>query len=106
LKNKNEEKVLSLLGLAARSGNILIGQKILKKYISGNFSDKIVIFSSDYGESVESLLKKCEANGVPYLKLGIGKEELGRRVGKKEAAAVGVTEKHFAEGIKKAIIKG
>ncbi|WP_456400473.1 L7Ae/L30e/S12e/Gadd45 family ribosomal protein [Mesoaciditoga sp.] len=106
MKNKNEEKVLSLLGLAARSGNILIGQKILKRYLSGDAENKFIVFSSDYGESVETLVKKCEIRGIPYVKLSVGKEELGRRIGKKEAAAVGVTEKHFVEGIKKAIING
>ena len=105
--NKNiEKRLIGLLGLAARSGNILVGQKMLKRYISGGFKDKIVIFASDYGESVEAILRKCEANGVPCVRLSIGKEELGRKLGKKEVSAIGITEKSFAQGIKNMIFNG
>ncbi|WP_036225697.1 L7Ae/L30e/S12e/Gadd45 family ribosomal protein [Mesoaciditoga lauensis] len=106
MKKNLEEKVIGLLGLAARSGKIVIGQKMVKRYITSDFKEKIVIFSSDYGESVESLLHKCKANDVPYLKLSIGKSELGMKIGKKEVSAVGITEATFAKGIRNVIFNG
>jgi len=106
LKKNIEDRIIGLLGLAARSGNILIGQKMLKRYVSSAFKDKVVVFSSDYGKSMEIILKKCENNGVPYLKLSISKAELGRKLGKKEVSAVGITEETFAKGIRNIIFNG
>lgn len=103
---KEESKIMGLLGLAARSGKIVVGQKILKRYISGSYKKKIVVFSSDFGESVSQILKKCEANGISHVKLSVGKKELGMCIGKREASAVGITDETFVNGLMKIIFSG
>ncbi len=100
MRGEKEKRIVGLLGLAARSGNIITGQKAVKRYISSNAKEKIVIFASDYGQSVEAIVKKCEIHGVPYIRLSMGKAELGRRLGKKEISVVGIDEKGFVKGIK------
>ncbi len=100
MREEDEKRLVGLLGLAARSGNILTGQKAVKRYISSNVKEKVVIFASDYGHSVEAIVRKCEMHKVPYVKLKIGKVELGRCLGKKEISVIGVDEEGFVKGIK------
>ncbi len=106
MKKEEESKIMGLLGLAARSGKIVVGQKILKHYISDPYRKKIIVFSSDFGESVNQILKKCEANGILHVELDAGKKELGMCIGKKEASAVGITDETFVKGIMKIIFNG
>ncbi len=103
MKKEEESKIIGLLGLAARSGKIVVGQKILKHYISDSSKKKVVVFSSDFGESVDQILKKCETSGILHVELSVGKKELGICIGKKEASAVGITDKTFVDGIVKII---
>lgn len=100
---KMEKKLLSLLGLASKSGNIVVGQKSLRSYISSSQHKKLVIFSSDFGESMTQIVKKCETRNIPYLELSVEKEELGRYVGKKAASAVGIIGETFVDGILKSV---
>ncbi len=93
---------MGLLGLASKSGKIVVGQKILRHYIiSAPREKKVIVFSSNFGESVSQILKKCKANGILHVELSVGKKALGMCVGKKEASAVGITDEAFADGIMK-----
>lgn len=103
MREEIEEKLLNLLGLASKSGNIVVGQKSLRSYISSSQRKKFVVFSSDFGESVAQIMKKCEARNIPYLKLSVGKEELGRYIGKGIVSAVGVIGETFVDGILKIV---
>jgi len=98
-----EKKVLSILGIAAKTGKIVFGQKALKTYISSFQRKKFLVFASDHGESVNSLIQKCKTYGVPFAKLDVSKAELGKAVGKYEISAVGIVEGTFIEGIEKVI---
>ncbi len=98
-----EEKILSILGIASKTGKIVLGQKALKTYISGFRMKKFLIFASDHGESVNSLIQKCKTHGVPFVELKVNKAELGKAIGKYEVSAVGIVEDTFIEGIKKLI---
>ncbi len=99
---KKEERIVGMLGLAAKSGNILTGQKAVKKYISspGKKEEKLVIFASNYGQSVEAVLKKCKMHGVLYVKLKMKKDELGKCLGRREISVIAITDRGFVNGIK------
>jgi len=103
MKEKDEKQILGMLGFAAKTGKIVLGQKALKSYITNFQSDKILIFASDRGESVDSLIKKCKSNNVPFVKLNCDKKTIGKAVGKAEVSAVGIIESTFVSGIKKII---
>lgn len=103
MREEIEKKILNLLGLASKSGNIVVGQKSLRNYISSLQRRKLVVFSSDFGESVAQIMKKCESRNIPYLKLSVGKEELGKYIGKGTASAVGVINETFVDGVLKIV---
>ncbi len=98
-----EKKILSILGIASKTGKIVLGQKALKTYISSFQRKKFLVFASDHGESVDALIQKCKTYGVPFVKLKVNKADLGKAVGKSEVSAVGIVEETFIEGIKKII---
>lgn len=103
---KKEESILSILGIASKTGNLIFGQKALKTYISSLKKEKLVVFASNYGDSVETLVKKCQNCGVPFIKLNVDKAKLGKAIGKEEISAVGILEKTFIDGINKLINDG
>lgn len=103
MKVNHENRILSILGIASKTGKIVLGQKALKSYISGFQMRKFVIFASDHGESVNALIQKCKTYNVPFVELEVKKEALGKAIGKSEASAVGIVEETFVEGIKKVI---
>lgn len=99
----DEKKVLSILGIASKTGKIILGQKALKTYISGFQREKLVVFASDHGESVDVLIQKCKTHGVQFLELSVNKTELGKAIGKAEVSAVGISDVNFVDGIKKTL---
>lgn len=99
----DEKKVLSILGIASKTGKIIVGQKALKTYISGFQREKLVVFASDHGESVDMLIQKCKTHGVLFLELKANKAELGRALGKAEVSAVGISDETFVNGIKRTL---
>jgi ribosomal protein L7Ae-like RNA K-turn-binding protein len=103
MKVRYEERILSILGIASKTGKIVLGQKALKTYISGFQVKKFLVFASDHGESVNALIQKCKTQGVPFVELKVNKADLGKAIGKSEASAVGIIEETFIEGIKKII---
>ena len=103
MNEKTEKKLLNLLGLASKSDKIVMGQKMLKTYMSNSQCKKFVIFSSDLGESMLQIVKKCEDKNISYLKLSIGKEELGKHIGRKAVSAVGITDETFVDGFLKIV---
>ncbi|BBJ29030.1 L7Ae/L30e/S12e/Gadd45 family ribosomal protein [Athalassotoga saccharophila] len=100
---KREESILSILGIASKTGNLILGQKALKTYISSFQKEKLVIFARDHGSSVDALIKKCQNQGVPFVKLDVDKARLGKAIGKGEVSAVGIIEETFIRGINKLV---
>ncbi len=98
---KKEESILSILGIASKTGNLILGQKALKTYISSFQKEKLVVFARDHGGSVDALIKKCQNYGVPFVKLDVDKARLGKAIGKEEVSAVGIIEETFIRGINK-----
>ncbi|ODN31212.1 L7Ae/L30e/S12e/Gadd45 family ribosomal protein [Fervidobacterium thailandense] len=94
------QKVLSLLGFAARSGKIAFGKDMLRDYITNpKLKRKVVLIATDAGERVKRDLKiRCEINRVPYFEFS-NKSELARAVGKREISAIGVMEPNIVDGI-------
>ncbi len=105
IDEKVQKNLIGLLGLASKSGKIVVGQKVLKSYISGYQKKKVVFFSCDHGESVDQMVKKCETRKVPHFTLTIDKRTLGGILGRAEVSAVGISEESFVDGFMKILGK-
>ena len=99
---KPRNKVYSLMGFAARSGNLVTGYNTCLKLIpSGKL--KLLIIGGDVGDQTKDKLgNKCESYGVPVRVYGTC-AELSHITGKEDKGLFGIVDKGFAEIIIKEI---
>ena len=91
------QKALNMLGLCARAGKIVTGEKMTEKAVK-NGSGLLVIMDggiSDTGR--KSVTDACAYKKVAYFT--VGKGALGSAIGKDNRMALAVTDKGFAERI-------
>ena len=92
-------KILSLLGLATRSGNLVSGEYMTEKAVKGG-REFLVIVSSEASENTKKkFTNMCSFYKVPLYFYG-AMEELGHCMGKAFRASVAVTDEGFAKGIR------
>ncbi len=90
--------VLTLLGFAQKSGNLILGetlceQGVLRKKIS------LLIIASDLNESTQNKFKRlCETQSVPYRVL-LTKEALSSAIGKQNYGLFGIANKKFTRAL-------
>lgn len=96
------QKILTFLGFAARSKNLVFGKDMLREYITDpGIAKKIVIIARDTGDRVKRDLKiRCQMNNVKYLEL-FEKAELSKAIGKESISAVGISDENLVDGILK-----
>ena len=101
---KARKKVISLLGFAARSRNLVTGYNTCLKLIpSGKL--KLLIIADDVGDNTrDKMLQKCETYGIDVVRFG-SCEELSKATGKEDKGLFGITEMGFARSIKESIDK-
>ena len=88
---KNNNKVLSLLGLATKAGKIASGKGFL------------VLVAADASENTKKKFRNmCEFYEVPVYFLA-DKEELGKFCGKEFRASLAVQDENFAKAIMKEV---
>ncbi|KLO23063.1 50S ribosomal protein L7 [Marinitoga sp. 1197] len=105
----NEQKIINLLGFAARMRKIIFGKDNIREYIRNpKRKSKFIIIASDVGESIkEETIKKCKTYKVPYVLLkNFSKIDLGRSLGKEEISVVGVLDENIVKGIKDVVNAG
>lgn len=101
---QKEAKVLGLLGLAARAGKLVTGtQPVCDSLRTGGIL--LIIEAADTSDNTHKKLSdKSAYYKTPLYRLTVTGEELGRRLGKAgPIAAAGVTDVHFADGIRAAL---
>ncbi|MCM1126614.1 MAG: L7Ae/L30e/S12e/Gadd45 family ribosomal protein [Lachnospiraceae bacterium] len=95
-----KDKVLSLLGLAARGRNLVSGEFSTEKAVKDGKAE-LVIVSSDASQNTKKMFTNmCAYYQTPIYFYGT-KEELGNAVGKEMRASAAVTDKGLADGIMK-----
>lgn len=95
-----QNKILSLLGLATKAGNVVSGGFLTEKVVK-SYEAKLVIISEDASDNTKKKFQNmCEFYHVPWYIWG-DSEELGHAIGKEFRVSVAVTEKGFAEIIMK-----
>lgn len=92
------DKVLSLLGLAARGRNLVSGEFSTEKAVKSGKA-ALVIVSSEASENTRKMFTNmCEFYHTPIYFYGT-KEGLGKAIGKEMRASAAVTDQGLAENI-------
>ncbi len=93
-------KVYSLLGLAAKSRNLVSGEFMTEKVIKDGKA-VLVIVSDDSSDNTKKMFSNmCIHYEVPLETYGT-KANLGHAIGKEQRASLAITDKGFAETVKK-----
>ena len=95
-----EKKVLSLLGLSAKSGNLVSGEFSTEKAVKEHKAALVVVAEDASDNTKKSFSNMCAYYHVPMI-IFADKETLGHAIGKQFRASVAVTQDGFAKAILK-----
>ncbi len=93
-----ESKILSLLGLAMKSGNLVSGEFMTEKAVKSGKAYLVLISGEASANTTKKFHDMCSFYHVPSYRFGT-KEELGHCIGKELRASLAVTEAGFAKSI-------
>lgn len=101
----NSEKLLGLLGLAARAGKLVYGTPMVCEALKDRKKIYYVFRAKGASENTHKRIgDRCRYYGVTLIDVELDTAEFGRRLGKSgELAAVALTDAGFAQGIEKLI---
>ena len=92
------DKILSLLGLAAKAGRIASGEFSTEKAVKSG-SAYLVVVSEEASENTKKMFRNmCSFYQVPMY-LYESKEALGRAIGKQYRASLAVLDEGFAKSL-------
>lgn len=94
------DKVLSMLGIAAKSGNIASGEFSTEKAIKEHRAYLVVVAEDSSDNTKKNFSNMCHYYQVPYVTY-TDKETLGHCIGKEFRASLAVTN----EGLAKSVLK-
>ena len=93
-----QDKVLSLLGLAAKAGRIKSGEWAAENAIKSE-NAFLVIIAEDASENTKKHFSDmCSFRGIPIYVYG-SMDELGRCIGKGSRASIALTDEGFSKGL-------
>ena len=95
-----KDKVLSMLGLAARSRNVVSGGFATEAAVKGGTAALVIIAEDASGNTRKKYSNMCGFYEVPCAFHGT-KAVLGHSMGKEERAVLAVTDEGFADSIRK-----
>ena len=101
---KIKDKLIGALGLAKKAGKLITGGEMCEEVIRAGKA-KLTILCGDMSENSEKKLHSALRNSnSPYINLGVSKEELALRLGKKSfVVSCVITDEGFAKIIYKAL---
>ena len=94
------DKVLSMLGLAARSRNVVSGGFATEQAVKSNKAGLVIIAEDASGNTRKKYSNMCDFYEVPCAFHGT-KAVLGHSMGKDERSVLAVTDEGFADSIRK-----
>ena len=100
-----QDKVFSLLGLAARAGRIAAGGFSAEEAVKSRKARLVLIAEDTQSNTVKKFTDKCTFYKIPFRFYG-SKEALGHAIGRESRACVAVTDRGFAESILKQLPEG
>ena len=94
------DKVLSLLGLAARGRNLASGEFLTEKAVKTGKAALVIVGTDASDNTKKMFTDMCTYRSVPIYFYAT-KEELGRALGKDLRASIAITDFGMAANIKK-----
>lgn len=92
------DNVLSMIGIAARGGNVQSGEFSTEKAVKGGKA-YLTVIASDASENTKKHFRDmCAYRDIPYAEYA-DKESLGNCIGKKHRASLAVTDEHLAKAV-------
>ena len=96
------DRVLSMLGMAAKAGKIESGEFSTEKAVKGG-RGRLVIVAEDASDNTKKMFTNmCKYYKVPFVVFGT-KEELGHWIGKAYRASICILDEGFAKAVLKKI---
>ena len=99
----NKDRVLSMLGLATRSRNVVSGGFATEEAVKSGKAYLVIIAADASDNTRKKYSNMCEFYEVPYEYYSV-KEILGHAIGKEERSCLAVTDKGFADSIQKHLL--
>ena len=94
------DKILSLLGLATKSGKVVSGEFMVEKMVKAGKAKLVIVATDASDASQKSYNDMCTYYRTPIFFYGT-KESLGHCIGKEMRASVAVIDEGFAKSIEK-----
>ena len=98
-----KDKVLSMLGLAARSRNVVSGGFATEQAVKCGKASLVIIAEDASGNTRKKYSNMCGFYEVPCAFHGT-KAVLGHSMGKEERSVLAVTDEGFADSIRKHLV--
>lgn len=95
---KKMDKVLSLLGIAARGRNLVSGEFSTEKAVKEGKAALVIVGTDASDNTKKMFTNMCGYRGIPVRFYAL-KDELGKAVGKEMRASIAVTDAGLAAGI-------
>ncbi len=95
----NDQKIISLLGLAQKAGKIASGELAVEKAIKSGKA-KLLIIAADCSESTKKNYRDMSTYYDVEFYEKFSKEQLGQCIGKLHRAALAITDPGFNKAIK------
>ena len=97
-----QDRILGLLGLAARAGRVESGGFAAEKAVTGGKAH-LILLSQDAGKNTVSLFENKSSYYHVPLRILSTKELLGHAIGRGERSCIAVTDEGFAKSLIKLI---
>ena len=98
------DKVLSMLGIAAKSGNVVSGEFSTEKAVKTGTAFLVIVSEEASDNTRKSFMNMTEFYDVPCYCYG-SKEALGRCIGKEFRASLAVTDENLARAVENKLKK-
>ena len=95
----NENRILSLAGLAQRAGLAASGEQEAEQAVRSGKARLVLLACDASGGTVKKFSHRCFYYNVPLARLSVGKKELGQAIGKGERSSLAICEEGFAKSI-------
>lgn len=101
----NQNKILSYISLAMKSGNVASGEFLTEKAVKEGNARLVVVAEDASANTKKMFANMCEYYHVPIVEYG-SKDNLGHAMGKQFRASMAVLDDGFAKMIKENVNGG
>ena len=91
-------RVLQMIGIAAKSGNVVSGEFSTEKAVKSGHAYLVIVSEEASDNTTKMFTNMTEFYEVPIYRFGT-KEELGRCIGKEFRASLAITDENLANAV-------